>query len=90
MPIAFFEKLSIIIVMAVLANFLPWIQIIISVLLVVVILFQQRGAGGLGGAFGGGESASFHTKRGFERILFISTIVLAVLFAATSLLALLI
>ncbi|HCX27830.1 MAG: preprotein translocase subunit SecG [Parcubacteria group bacterium CG1_02_42_13] len=53
-------------------------QIVLSSLLVVSILLQQRGAGS--SAITGGTSASYYTKRGFEKILFISTIVLAILF----------
>lgn len=59
---------------------LPIAQIVVSILLVIAILLQQKG-GGLGNAFGG-IGASYHTKRGFERTLFISTVVLAVLFFA--------
>ncbi|HET8574741.1 MAG TPA: preprotein translocase subunit SecG [Candidatus Paceibacterota bacterium] len=59
-----------------------WIQIVLSILLVAAILFQQNEAG-LGSAFGGsgGEGESSHTRRGGERLLFQATIVLAVLFA---------
>jgi preprotein translocase subunit SecG len=67
---------------------LPIIQIIISTFLIIAIILQQRGTG-LGGVFGGG-GASYHTKRGFEKTLFVSTIILAVLFFATTFLGLLI
>ena len=53
-------------------------QIITAVLLVTAILLQNRGAG-LGAAFGG-ESNAYATKRGPEKFLYRSTIVLAVLF----------
>lgn len=59
------------------------IQIIISILLIIVILLQNRGAA-LGGVFGG-SNAVFLTKRGIEKKLFIITIILAVLFFAVSL-----
>jgi protein translocase SecG subunit len=55
-------------------------QIVISVLLVTVILLQQRGTT-LGGAFGG-ESNVYSTRRGFEKVLYIATIVLAIVFVA--------
>jgi len=58
------------------------------VLLVGAILLQQRGSG-LGGIFGGGGE-SYHTKRGFEKILFTSTIILATLFLLSTFVALLI
>ncbi len=56
--------------------------IVVAVLLVVVILLQNRGAG-VSGIFGG-SGAVFQTKRGVEKILFITTIVLAVLFFGLS------
>lgn len=64
---------------------MPYIQIVLSVLLIGGILLQQSEAG-LGGAFGGGDgfSSGYHTKRGAERTIFIATIVVAVLFVATS------
>jgi preprotein translocase subunit SecG len=64
-------------------NILYIVQIIVSVLLVVVILLQQRGSG-LGAGFGG-DGSVYRTKRGAEKIIFRLTIVLAVLFLATAL-----
>ncbi len=71
-------------------SLLPYIQIILSVLLVVAILIQRTGAQ-VGGAFGGGDnfSSAFHTRRGFEKSIFIATIIIAVLFAASALVNLL-
>lgn len=60
------------------------IQIVISILLIVAILLQQRG-GGLSPVFGG-EGGAYRTRRGLERGLFISTIVLSTLFLATAIL----
>lgn len=68
-------------------KFLPYIQITLSCLLVIAILLQQRGAG-MSGVFGGGGE-SYSTRRGFEKILFVSTIVLAFLFLLSAFLALL-
>lgn len=65
-------------------RFLPFVQIIVSALLVASILLQRQGSG-LSGVFGG-EGNVYRTKRGFEKILFISTIVLAILFIALGLL----
>lgn len=74
--------------MEILASFLPWIQIVLSALLVVVILFQQN-EGGLGSAFGGGNlGGGFRQKRGLEKQLFILTIILAVLFIVSAILTL--
>ena len=60
------------------------LQIASAVLMTIFILLQQRGAG-LGGIFGG-EGGVYRTKRGAEKIIFISTIILAVIFLATSIL----
>ncbi|MBI2626827.1 MAG: preprotein translocase subunit SecG [Parcubacteria group bacterium] len=57
-------------------------QIIISILLIAAILLQQRG-GGLSGVFGG-ESSLYSTRRGIEKTIFISSIVLTVLFIGVS------
>lgn len=53
-------------------------QIMVSVLLVVFILLQARGAG-LGSTFGG-EGNIYFTKRGAEKTIFIFTIILAAAF----------
>jgi preprotein translocase subunit SecG len=63
------------------------IQIVIAVALVTAILFQVKG-GGLGGIFGQSDSV-FRTKRGIEKYLFISTIVLVVIFVALSIVSML-
>lgn len=55
-------------------------QIVISVLIIVAILLQQRGSG-LSSVFGG-SGTIYRTKRGLEKGLFILTIVLVVLFVA--------
>lgn len=69
------------------SGILPYIQLVLSVLLIGSIL-MQRSEAGLGGAFGGDAFSSTHyTRRGFERTLFIATIVIAVLFALTAFLA---
>jgi preprotein translocase subunit SecG len=67
------------------AGIMPYIQIVLSLLLIGAILLQQSEAG-LGGAFGGGDgfSSGHHTKRGAEKTIFIATIVIAIVFVATS------
>lgn len=68
--------------------YLPYVQIGLAVALTIAILLQQSDAG-LGTAFGGHASANpFSSKRGFEKTLFIITIVLAILFIASAILAL--
>ena len=52
--------------------------LVVSILLIVSILLQNRGAG-LGGIFGG-EGNIYRTKRGAEKVIFIATIVLAIIF----------
>ncbi|NQV00739.1 MAG: preprotein translocase subunit SecG [Parcubacteria group bacterium] len=64
-------------------------QVIISIGLIITILFQRRGAGG-SGIFGSGGGTSYYTKRGFEKILFTTSIVLASLFIITAFLNLII
>lgn len=59
------------------------LQAIIAILLTVSILMQNRGSG-LGAVFGG-DYGGFHTKRGFEKFLFRSSIALGVLFALVGL-----
>jgi len=58
---------------------LPYVEIILSILLIVGIVLQQRGAT-LGGAFGGDNFAStFYKRRGAEKFLFNITIGIAIL-----------
>ncbi len=75
--------------MKTIASLLPYIQIVLAVILVTAILLQRTGAQ-IGGAFGGGDnfSSAFHTRRGFEKTLFIITIVVAILFAVSALVTL--
>jgi preprotein translocase subunit SecG len=61
-------------------------QIIIATLLIITIILQQRGTS-LGTAFGGGGE-TYRSKRGLEKMLFYMTIILAILFAASSILSL--
>jgi len=56
-----------------------------GLLLVAAIILQNRGTG-LSAAFGGSGNI-YRTKRGIERVLFHSTIVLAVVFFGSSLFA---
>ena len=66
---------------------MPYIQIILSVLLIAAILLQQRGSS-LGGAFGGDNfSSAFHKRRGAELFLFKFSVGIAILFVLTALLS---
>ena len=76
--------------METLANILPWIQVALSILLVTLILTQQTDAS-LGSAFGGsgGENIA-RTRRGAELFVFRFTIAVAVLFALSAVVSLLV
>ncbi|MFO7807435.1 MAG: preprotein translocase subunit SecG [Candidatus Moraniibacteriota bacterium] len=67
---------------------LSYIQLIISFLLALSVLLQNRGSG-LSATFGGGFSG-FHTKRGLEKFLFWASAVLGSLFIINSLISLII
>ena len=64
------------------------IQIILGVLLVLVIIIQQKGSG-LGTSFGG-DLGFYRTKRGAEKLLFYLTIILSAALIISSLVGLLI
>lgn len=88
--VARFKSSDILHQMAIIQSILPYIQILLSVLLVITILLQQTGSG-MGGVFGGDNfSSGFHTRRGSEKILFNMSIVLGILFALTAFIALII
>lgn len=57
---------------------IPIVQVALAVILIALILIQAKGAG-LSGVFGG-EGNIYRTKRGAEKVIFMATIVLAVLF----------
>lgn len=68
-----------------LQTYLPYVQIVLSVLLIGAILLQQTGAS-LGGAFGADNfSSGFHTRRGLEKTLFRASTILGILFALSAL-----
>ncbi|MGB0757406.1 MAG: preprotein translocase subunit SecG [Patescibacteria group bacterium] len=56
---------------------------IIAVVLMIAILLQNRGSG-VSGVFGG-EGNVYRTKRGAEKVLFNTTIILSVLFFGVAL-----
>lgn len=67
---------------------LPYIQIILSILLIGGILLQRSEAG-LGGAFGGDAfSSTQYERRGAEKTLFRTTLVISFLFALSAFAAL--
>lgn len=64
-------------------NILLIVQVIISVLLMILILAQNKD-GGLSAVMGGGQSFR-SVKRGAEKIIYRGTVILAILFIANAL-----
>ncbi len=60
-------------------------QIIVSIALIVIIIFQARSSSA-GSMFGGSDSSVYRTRRGVERTIYNATIGLAVLFFILALL----
>lgn len=60
------------------------IQIVLGIILIGLILLQVKGAG-LGSTFGGGF-AFYGTRRGAEKLIFIITIIISIIFLMISLL----
>lgn len=76
-----------ILLMTIIASVLPFIQVILSIILIVAVLLQQSDAG-TGGVFGGGDGGGLHhTRRGFEKFLFTITIIIGILLVISSLIA---
>lgn len=65
-------------------SFLPIVQIIVAILLVICILFQQRGTA-LGSAFGGGGEV-YSTRRGIQKKILWATVCLGTAFIILALL----
>lgn len=65
-------------------SYLKIIQLVVAILLMVVILMQNKGAG-LGSTFGGSGGGVYLTKRGIEKKLFNITIGLSVAYIIISL-----
>lgn len=62
-------------------------QVIVSIVLIVLILLQERASAGGLGIFGGSGGDSFYqARRGLEKMIFAATIVLAFAFGGLALL----
>jgi protein translocase SecG subunit len=57
------------------------INIVTAILIIISVLLQNRGSG-LTGTFGG-NAESYYTRRGFDKILFIVTIVTTIIFVGS-------
>jgi protein translocase SecG subunit len=57
------------------------IQIILSVLIITLILLQERSSG-MSGLMGGSGEGYYQARRGMEKLVFYSTIILSVAFVA--------
>ena len=69
--------------------YLPYIQVILSILVVAGVLLQ-RSETGLGAGFGSdGAGGGRYLRRGMEKVIFNATILAGVLFALSTLLPLL-
>ena len=64
-------------------------QIVVSILIVLLVLLQERSSG-ISGLFGGGGEGVYQTRRGVEKILFYATVIAIIVFAGLALLNLLI
>lgn len=66
-------------------NILPYIQMVLAVILIILVLLQPTDADA-GGSFGGGAVSTWHTRRGAEKLIYLSTIVVGILFVVSVLL----
>ena len=74
--------------MGIIHSILPSIQIALSVILIISILLQHQSAN-VGSSFGGTEGSSVHmTRRGFEKVLFVTTMVVSIVFVTSTVLTL--
>jgi len=64
---------------------LIWGQIIISIILIGLILIQERSSG-LSGVFGGQGATPYQTRRGIEKFVYWGTIGAAVIFVILAIL----
>ncbi|BCX15932.1 MAG: hypothetical protein KatS3mg098_161 [Candidatus Parcubacteria bacterium] len=70
-------------------NIISIAQLVISLILIVLVLLQERG-GGISETFGGQEGGFSTRKRGLEKWIYLATLFFLFLFAAVSLANLLI
>jgi protein translocase SecG subunit len=61
---------------------IPVIQIILAIIIIGLILLQERSSGMSGLFGGGGDEGYYQTRRGMEKFIFLATIVAAIIFVA--------
>lgn len=67
----------------------PILQIIVSLIVIGLILIQERSSG-MSGIFGGGGSGTpYYARRGMEKGIFYATVAAVVIFAGLALMSLL-
>ncbi|OGY58791.1 MAG: preprotein translocase subunit SecG [Candidatus Colwellbacteria bacterium RIFCSPHIGHO2_12_FULL_44_17] len=68
-------------------SFLTIGLVAVSVFLIILVLLQERSSGGVSNVFGGagGEAGFYQKRRGFEKIVFVLTIIFLIVFAGLSL-----
>lgn len=70
-------------------NILTIGQIAVSLILIVLIMVQERSSG-LSGVFGGGGGAPYQTRRGVEKMMYTVTIITSIIFVVLAVLNLVI
>jgi preprotein translocase subunit SecG len=71
-----------------LSTILSGLHLVSGILLIAVILLQQKGSG-LGAAFGGSGNV-YSTKRGIDKVLYQATIGISIVFFGTALVVLIV
>lgn len=63
---------------------IPYLQIALAIITIVLVLIQERSSGG-SSLLGGGGEGTYQARRGMERVIFFATIVSTVAFAGLAL-----
>ncbi len=64
-------------------EWLLWAELVLAVVLILLVILQPKSSSGMG-SMAGEDTTVYSTKRGAERVLHISTIVVAILFAGVA------
>lgn len=64
-------------------EWLLWAELVLAVLLIMLVILQPKSSSGMG-SMAGEETAVYSTKRGAERVIYLSTIIVAILFAGVA------